>query len=410
MAGKAFKKNTNIAKIFKNETDIKYVYKKSTLVFASSHMVDYFADTGDMIELEIDDGYDAIENAPEVSKEGWTFVGWRQDTQPTAQVLDHLVVDTDGIMLYAVFTKTITVSLLGGEEIVQVSGPQYYNNSSIGDPSINLTPTTLTGWTLRGYREDTTATSDVPYLPNHSYPFGENTSLNSVFYRTISLYTTYLGSQHSSSGIQYKNSSNYNNPTLYQDDPSLSGTDFKGWSSSSSSTSVVNVTLQNGIEISDDTYRYAVWRYHDAVLYDTPQSGTDHSSSYGEDWTYENPHYTYLPFYINGTTYSQAILNITANPHVGTWNISNQCGTYLEGDGTLRYKDTWNGNYDFDGADIKGYPCYHNAYTDATVNVPNQSNYQFKLCSYGSIEDWGGDGGIGWGVKKVTGLGRTVVY
>lgn len=51
---------------------------------------------------------DCIANAPTVSRPGCTFLGWREDTTPSAIVIPYKPCDRNGIVLYAVWSKTIT--------------------------------------------------------------------------------------------------------------------------------------------------------------------------------------------------------------------------------------------------------------------------------------------------------------
>ena len=82
------------------------------------YVVVYIAN-GVQIKKRVKKGDDCILVAPEVSKVGWSFRGWREDSQPVPQTLPSKICDRKGIVLYAIWSKSITH---GGH----ISGPEGY--------------------------------------------------------------------------------------------------------------------------------------------------------------------------------------------------------------------------------------------------------------------------------------------
>ena len=72
----------------------------------SGYVVTYVAN-GEYIKKRIKKGADCIAAAPTVSRSGYSFRGWREDTQRIAQVLPSRICDSNDIVLYAVWTRTV---------------------------------------------------------------------------------------------------------------------------------------------------------------------------------------------------------------------------------------------------------------------------------------------------------------
>ena len=129
-----------------------------------------------------------------------------------------------------------------------------------------LSPKTFTptksGWTFVGWRVDTTASESVL---TSKVMDSDPITLYAVFKQTVTLTTVANGVTSKSNGTRCYNNGNTVNPTFTVANPTKSGTTFKGWSSSASSTSITNSSI-SGLSLSASTTRYAVFKYDDAVL------------------------------------------------------------------------------------------------------------------------------------------------
>ena len=197
---------------------VKKDFYGSRNTFSASHIVTFHIDTNNTQEVEIDDGVNIIDYAPSASKDGWTFVGWREDTTASSTVLTQKDCLLDNHELYAVFKRTLTITLTGGTTNVVNTGIQYYNNGTYANPSITLGTSAISGWTLIGYRTDTTATSSVSYAAGTAYTFDQDTTLYAVFNRTLTISYNGAGATSGSTaaqtGTQYYNNGNYANPSF----------------------------------------------------------------------------------------------------------------------------------------------------------------------------------------------------
>lgn len=119
-----------------NTQKITHIYLGENTIFFDGVTVTYQIDTGETETRYLDDGADVLANAPKTVKEGYTFAGWRRDTEANGKVLTSCVVDgEDDFTLYAVFSKSIEICMYsnGGTLIEDASestlvSVSYYNN------------------------------------------------------------------------------------------------------------------------------------------------------------------------------------------------------------------------------------------------------------------------------------------
>lgn len=397
-------------------------YVPSTLI------VYYHVDTSNIIELDLADGSDAIVQAPSATKAGWTLVGWRQDTNADSNVLASLVVDRSGIHLYAVFSKVITVTLSGGDSTIQNTGIQYYNNANLSTPpQITLGSASRSGWGLLGYRTDQSAVPSVDYLPDTAYAFSADTTLYAVFSSTVTLFVTAKGTQQSYPGVCYYNSGNYTNATVTVADPTMSDANFLGYSDSATSTTVTTPSMASGITISQNTYKYAVWKYHDGTIYDGPEIAHGGYISHSDS----DPAIIYDMYTFDGTKYESVVVTMTAELHPGGSHEQNPgwvdlvdqdmfatCRTYypdhIPDDPSIPEDQQWRHPlYASTGGTQGTYesgPCENRATGTIICNCPNTNPYTLQGSLGGWIVHEEGTLWSGLGITKIVGTGRTVVY
>lgn len=111
------------------ETIKRYLETENT-----KHTITYQVDTDVVYSEEFNNGVDATKPTSFVpEKEGYEFVGWKDNATANEDVLLYKLVDGDSFTLYAVFKKTITLSYDGngstsGDSTSQ-TGAIYYNGS-----------------------------------------------------------------------------------------------------------------------------------------------------------------------------------------------------------------------------------------------------------------------------------------
>ena len=201
------------------------------------------------------------------SKEGWTFVGWREDTTASGTVLQAKVAEKS-VNLYAVFEQTVTCTFKSYNSTNTASGKRYYNNGTIADASIKApTGATYSGWTWRGWSaaETTTGNASVAYangatisnLASAKTYYGLYSSTITLSYNGNS---STSGSTTAQTGTRYWNAAgNYINPSFTLSSNGFTKTNyiFKKWAQGSASGTQYAVGAN--VTLSANTTFYAVW-------------------------------------------------------------------------------------------------------------------------------------------------------
>ena len=150
--------NTVIKKMNYNGQKVKKWYHDGVKVFTAGNVVTYYVNTGTSYQEEVDSEASCLSPTtftPELS--GYTFVGWREDTTASSEVLSEKAMGDEPISLYAVFKRILTATFNGNGatsgSVASISDTQYYNNGNNGNPTITLpangysrTDYTFNGW------------------------------------------------------------------------------------------------------------------------------------------------------------------------------------------------------------------------------------------------------------------------
>lgn len=155
------------------------------IVYSAGNTVTYHVDTNVVYQEEVDADETVLSPKFTPTKEGWEFVGWRQDDSARADVLDNLVMGDNPITLYAVFQKDITLSYNanGGSGTMDSETKQsYYNNETISNPTFILSESSYVSSTIE-YSFDKWAEGSPD---GTQYATGSTVTLdnNTVFYAT----------------------------------------------------------------------------------------------------------------------------------------------------------------------------------------------------------------------------------
>lgn len=119
-------------KMLHNGNKLKKGYHNSTVkIWSAGSTVLYYVDTEESHIVEYDNDLDVLNpTAFTPAKEGWTFVGWREDTAASGDVLTEKIMNDEPITLYAVFEQTITLSYNGNGSTsgstASQTGSRYY--------------------------------------------------------------------------------------------------------------------------------------------------------------------------------------------------------------------------------------------------------------------------------------------
>ncbi len=110
------------------------------------YKVTYNIDTDDIKTELYGKGEDILKTSFTPKIQGWEFIGWREDTQATKEVINEKIMEEEEIILYGVFKKTITLSYNangGTTTPAKQVGTRYYNNGKNINPSFILSAVTL---------------------------------------------------------------------------------------------------------------------------------------------------------------------------------------------------------------------------------------------------------------------------
>lgn len=170
--------------------EIKFIYLGQHVIYATGISVTYQVDTNNAITQVGVLSNDAIASAPAVSKAGFTFVGWKSDTNADSGVLDKYIINSDSaVTLYAVFKKQITIStdagdaeLIEGKKESSQKVDLYYNNGVTLSDEVTMPENVyelseqkaFCGW------KTNLSSADI-YVPGEKYKFTKDEELVPAF-------------------------------------------------------------------------------------------------------------------------------------------------------------------------------------------------------------------------------------
>lgn len=193
--------------------EIKFIYLGQHVIHATGINVTYQIDTNNAITQVAALNNDAIKAAPAVSKAGYTFVGWKSDTNADGAVLkDYILSSANAVKLYAVFKKTITIDMdcmdaevPEGAEEPSTDAVLFYNNGKVQSEEVLIPecPYTMEGKMFCGWTID--PTKGESHMPGVKYTFTKDETLFPCFvepdYDFTNNYTTYTNFKIPASGI-----------------------------------------------------------------------------------------------------------------------------------------------------------------------------------------------------------------
>ena len=222
-------------------------YIGATRVYSAGSTVTYMVDTNVSYTEEVDS--DASCLAPKTftpSKAGWSFVGWREDRTASASVLGSKIMADSPVTLYAVFRAGVTVTYYNNSTSASsTSGYRYYNNGSVVNPSFQLTQTSSSGWTARGWSTSNQGNAGITYANGAVFTRDSNVTLYGLYQQSITV--TYYNNSTSASrttGTRYWAPAGYINPSFQLTQASSGGWTARGWSTGTAGNS--GITYNNG--------------------------------------------------------------------------------------------------------------------------------------------------------------------
>lgn len=254
---------TILKDIFLNGTETKKRYIHGTRYYSAGNIVTYYVDSNTYYQEEVDSDASCLNPTTFTpSKSGWAFVGWREDTIASGDVLSSKIMGDEPITLYAVFRQTVTVSYyqVSNSAKQQSVGNKYYNNGNYLDPTFTIYPNGYGAeWTFRGWTTGTAANDSVTYADIVNREFTSDVTLYVLLQRPVTLSYDGNGASSGSVGSEtkyvYLNSYGSNtiiNPTFTLKSNGYNRSDyaFTGWN-----LGAVGAT----VTLSSNTTAYAQW-------------------------------------------------------------------------------------------------------------------------------------------------------
>ena len=205
-------------------------------VYAAGVKVTYQIDTGYSLERTVPDREDAIAVAPPATLEGYSFVGWRQDSSAEKKVLSEFIISSEEpVTLYAVFKKQMTIGLMPNGGTLTVNGAAesftascYYNNGNAqSEPTtVPASPYTRKNMSFCGWSTDSLSTP--------SYKPGEK----GVFPAGATLYAMWVTTEY-----DFPYTGNYVQFTIPQDGIY----EFEVWGASGAAAKVDSLVAEGGL-------------------------------------------------------------------------------------------------------------------------------------------------------------------
>ena len=125
------------------------------------------------------------------SKEGYTFVGWREDTTASEEILETKKMGDNEITLYAVFSKEVTITYNGNEntdgETQATTGLVYYNNGNkesnviLAENGFSKTDAIFSKWAMSSIDGET-------YNPGDNVSIVDNIEFYAIWQDNITTY------------------------------------------------------------------------------------------------------------------------------------------------------------------------------------------------------------------------------
>lgn len=192
----AVKRNGTAAKylILHNGVKLKKGYHNGTKeIWSAGSTVTYIVDTDKSYTEEVDYGATCL--APTTftpSKSGWTFIGWREDTTAASGVLNSKTMESDPITLYAVYKKTITLTVVVESASTAHTGTAYCNGSgSIKNPTFTVDDPAKDDYIFVGWSN--TVDGEIAYEGINNLTLDSDKTVYALFTESVTIYS-YSGS------------------------------------------------------------------------------------------------------------------------------------------------------------------------------------------------------------------------
>lgn len=182
--------NSSKSRLFIGSFKIKKGYLGNTRVYSSGNIVTYHVDSGITYQEEVDYENSCLSPTtftPVVA--GYEFVGWRTDSQASGNVLSYKNMGDDPIELYAVFKRTVILTLYNNSSLATVlAGNYYYNNGRHMAPRFTQNAADRAGWEFKGWSTSPNTDGAISYVSISDTAFSSPATLYGIYSRKIKLF------------------------------------------------------------------------------------------------------------------------------------------------------------------------------------------------------------------------------
>lgn len=224
---------TSKMKLFAGSDKVKKAYLGTEKIYSAGSIVTYYVDSNTYYQEEVDSDASCLNPTTFTpSKSGWEFVGWREDTIASGDVLSSKIMGDEPISLFAVFSQSVTGNFVSYNKTDTIHGTRYYNNGNIVDASVTApSGASYPGWTFDGWAWWNDSV-DVILSVDHTLTVSSDFYIYGLYSQNVTL--TYYDNN---SIAQYKYGTRYYKAYGFEKNPSFtmtqttdSGWTCRGWS------------------------------------------------------------------------------------------------------------------------------------------------------------------------------------
>ena len=261
--------------------------------------VTYYVDTDNRYEENVKTGDSVLSpKSFTPTKSGYTFLGWREDTVASSDVLVEKVAEEgEETTLYAVFSKAITLTTYNGAITATTESKDlYYNNSNVLGPSFTLTENAVINWTKAGWTNNVNDYSTM-VVDGGTITLTANATYYSLYAYAITV-TLYNGDTTATTENKNRIANYHNNGITYSDpiftltENTISGWNKAGWTNTANFTK--SVDDGGTVTLSANATFYSLYTSTITVTYYNNSSSAatetgDRIARAGTAWAYSNP-------------------------------------------------------------------------------------------------------------------------
>lgn len=280
-----------------------------------------------------------------IEKDGYEFVGWREDSDASSIVLSEYDVASEDMDLYAVFAKPLELTCVSYDSSEIISGNLYYNNGNTANAEITLpTGSLYSEWNWRGWSDADVADADtdIVYSNGDNISISDNATVYGLYNQDVTV-TYYDGDTNAEtiSGTRYFSASNdVTNPTFKLKQKDLDEWLARGWSTGTEGDS--DIVYSDDVEFTTDcniTLYGMYQQFINVTYYDNSTSANTATGircfNSGKN-KYKNPSFT-----LTQSSKSNWTARGWSETNIGNGNVSYNNGATFETDSDITLYGTY---------------------------------------------------------------------